>query len=413
MYTLLVSLRLAWATLMLNKLRSLLTLAGMIIGVSAVISIVSLGEGLRADMQESLSSLGADVMFMAPKPVKRPGKAPKQPDLFKMADLEAVEQQCPSVQKIIPGINVDVTAKYRNKEVPANVLGVYEDYLETNDSDRMSTGRFFTRSERIASARVVIIGEDIAKDLFSSGESPLGRYVKLNGINYKIVGQFKKRANTFTGAPNVDDGFAAPIDTVQKRIIGSDDVFWVSIYLVEGASLNEAKEQVSMVMRQRRQIRNASDDDFELMTPEDFAEMGNQFINVMVGIFGAIAFISLLVGGIGIMNIMLVSVTERTREIGLRMALGAGRPTVLTQFLIEAIVLTLLGGIIGLGLGFLSGQGVGLFLSNLTDSPWNPHIPVPWIINAIVVSLLVGVIFGVYPAFKASQLDPVEAMRYE
>lgn len=413
MRTLLISLRLAWATLMLNKLRSLLTLAGMIIGVSAVISIVSLGEGLRADMQRSLSSLGADVMFMAPKPVKRPGQVAKQPDLFKMDDLEAIEARCRTVQKIVPGINVNVTAKYRNKELPANVLGIYEDYLETSDSDKLEAGRFFSRGERIASARVVVIGKDLATDLFSAGESPLGRYVKLNGINYLVIGTFKKRSNTFTGAPGIDDGFAAPVTTVQQRILGSKDVFWVSLYLVEGASLSEAKSEVAAVMRQQRRIRNAADDDFELMTPEDFAEIGNQFINVMVGIFGAIAFISLLVGGIGIMNIMLVSVTERTREIGLRMALGAGRPVVLTQFMVEALLLTLLGGIIGLGLGFSSGQAVGVFLSKLTESPWNPHIPVQWVVYSIVVSLLVGLIFGVYPAFRASQLDPVEAMRYE
>jgi putative ABC transport system permease protein len=153
MHTLLISLRLAWATLMINKLRSLLTLAGMIIGVSAVISIVSLGEGLRADMQRSLTSLGADVMFMAPKPVKRPGRVAKQPELFEMADLDAVQEQCDTVQKIVPGINTDVTAKYRNKEMRGNVLGVYEDYLETSDSDKLGSGRFFTRVERIANAR--------------------------------------------------------------------------------------------------------------------------------------------------------------------------------------------------------------------------------------------------------------------
>jgi putative ABC transport system permease protein len=413
MHTLLISLRLAWATLMLNKLRSLLTLAGMIIGVSAVISIVSLGEGLRADMQKSLSSLGADVMFLAPKSVKRPGRVARQPDLFEMGDLDAVQAQCPTVQKIVPGINLDVTAKYRNKELRGNVLGVYEDYLDTSDSDKLGGGRFFTRAERLANARVAVIGDEMANDLFASGESPLGRHVKLNGINYRIVGRMKKRANTFTGAPNIDKGFAAPISTVQARILGSKDVFWVSIYLVDGANLADAKSQVETVMRQRRRVRTAADDDFEIMTPDDFAKIGNQFINVLVGIFGAIAFISLLVGGIGIMNIMLVSVTERTREIGLRMALGAGRPIVLTQFMIEAILLTLIGGIIGLGLGYSSGQAVGLFLSKVTESPWNPNIPIPWVIYAITVSLLVGLIFGVYPAYKASQLDPVEAMRYE
>ena len=173
------------------------------------------------------------------------------------------------------------------------------------------------------------------------------------------------------------------------------------------------KEEVSIIMRQRHRIRNAADDDFQFISPDDFLEMGNQFINVLVGVFGAVAFISLMVGGVGIMNIMLVSVTERTREIGLRMAMGANRPTLMTQFLVEAIMLTVIGGVIGLLAGYAGSLGVSALLNNLLEAQWKPTVPAVWVGYAVGVSVLVGVIFGVYPAYKASQLDPVEAMGYE
>ncbi len=415
MYTLLVSLRLALHNLMLNKVRSILTLLGMIIGVGAVIAIVSLGEGLRNQFAQNLSSFGGDTMFMTPKSPKRPGQAPRSAELFKMDDMKALEEQCTSVQQVIPGIDVSVTVKYRDRATSGHVLGTMESYLDSG-SDKLESGRYFTRSEVANAARVVVIGHDMADDLFGETRDygdPVNKYVKINGVNYLVIGLFEKRTNMFNGAPNVDTGFAAPTTTTQLRMLGSKDVFWVEVRLKEGVDLNAAKEEVSVVMRQRRGIRNATDDDFQIITPNDFMEIGNQFINVLVGIFGSIAFMSLLVGGVGIMNIMLVSVTERTREIGLRMALGAGRRMVLSQFLIEAMTLTLIGGLIGIAAGFLGAQAVAVVLENMMKSQWSAHIPLQWLITSIVVSVMVGVIFGVYPALKASQLDPVEAMRYE
>jgi putative ABC transport system permease protein len=416
MLTLLVSLRLAWQTLMQNKVRSVLTLLGMIIGVGAVISIVSLGEGLRAQFEADISSMGGKAFFMMPKSPKRPGQAPKQPDLFKMGDMEAIENECSLIEQVVPGINTDVVAKYRNFNSNSNVLGVYEDYLDQkgSTSDVLDRGRMFTRAEREYAARVVLIGSELTKDMFQRGEDALGKVIKINGVNYTIVGQLKKRPSGFGGGPpSVDNGFLAPVTTVQKRIMGSEDVFWVSMYMVDGATLEAAKAQVAKVMRQRRRIRNVADDDFQFISPDDFLKLGNQFINVLVGIFGGIAFISLLVGGVGIMNIMLVSVTERTREIGLRMAVGAGRPALLTQFLVEAIVLTLVGGLIGILMGYAGSQAIALVLQKVTKSEWHAFIPPQWVAYSVGVSIMVGVIFGVYPAFKASQLDPVEAMRYE
>jgi putative ABC transport system permease protein len=413
MRTLWVSLKIAWANLMVNKVRSVLTLLGMIIGVSAVIAIVSLGEGLRSDFASNINSLGSDVIFMAPKAPKRPGQAKGDAPLFKMGDMDAIAKEATAVRKVVPGIDVPATIKHRNKVKQGHIWGASEDYLISSNTDKLERGRFLSRADRMNSARVVVIGDELSKDLFEPWEDPIGSDVKVNGVTYHVIGKFERRAMAFSGAPDSNTGLMAPLTTVQKRVMGTTDVFWVSIYLKDGATLTQAKEQVATVMRQRRRIRNAEDDNFQLMSPDDFAEIANQFVNVLVAIFGAIAFMSLLVGGIGIMNIMLVSVTERTREIGLRMAVGANRSTVLSQFLIEAVVLTLVGGLIGMGLGYGSAKGVSLILTQALKSQWSAAIPVIWVIYAITVSVLTGVIFGVYPAYKASQLDPVEAMRYE
>jgi putative ABC transport system permease protein len=413
MRTLLVSLKIAWANLMVNKVRSILTLLGMIIGVSAVISIVSLGEGLRSDFASNINSLGSDVIFMVPKAPKRPGQAEGDAPLFKMSDMDAVEAQAPSVRDIVPGIDVPCTLKHGNKTKQGHIWGAYEDYLQSSNTDKLAKGRFMTKADRMNSARVVVIGEEVVKDLYADWEDPIGSDIKVNGDTFHVIGIFERRAMAFSGAPDVNTGVMAPLTTVQKRIMGTTDVFWVSIYLKDGAKLTSAKEEVATVMRQRRRIRNAEEDNFQLMSPDDFAEIANQFVNVLVAVFGAIAFMSLLVGGIGIMNIMLVSVTERTREIGLRMSIGASRSTVLSQFLIEAIVLTLVGGVLGMLLGYGGAKAVSLMLTQMLKSQWSATIPVIWVIYAISVSVLTGVIFGVYPAYKASQLDPVEAMRYE
>lgn len=408
-----LSLVIAWSALLLNKVRSILTLLGIIIGVGAVIAIVSLGEGLRADFTKQMASLGADVLYMIPKAPKRPGQASRPSRAFTMEDMRAIQQQCTCVAWVTPSVMAQVTAKFRDQTQQSHVVGVEDKYLEYSATAEMAEGRFFTKAELQSAARVVVIGDEIADDLFEDWEKPVGKYVKLNGVNYKIVGSFAHYTGMINEGGDINKGFVAPLSTVQQRLLGSDDVYWVTMFLVKGTAIESAKEEVAQLMRQRRRIRNASDDDFQFISPDDFMNMGNQFINVMIGIFGAIAFISLLVGGVGIMNIMLVSVTERTREIGLRMAVGAGRPTVLSQFLVEAIVLTLSGGVIGLLIGYGGAWGVAGLLTHSLGGSWNPHIPMVWVGYAVGVSVLIGVLFGTYPAYKASQLDPVEAMRYE
>lgn len=413
MLTLWVSLRIAAVALLQNKMRSILTLLGMIIGVGAVIAIVSLGEGLRADFEQQMSSLGSDVFYMTPKAPKRPGQAQRMADLFTMADMTALEESCSLVDHVVPGINASTSIKHGTKVRNISVQGVDENYLQVSSVATLAEGRAFTKAEVRAASRVLLIGDELADEFFEDWEEPVGSVVRLGGINYTIVGRLEHYSGMISEGGDVNRSVSAPITTVQKRLLGTDKVFWVSLFLLPEADLESAKEQVATVMRQRRRVRNVSDDDFQFISPDDFMEMGNQFINVLIGIFGAIAFMSLLVGGVGIMNIMLVSVTERTREIGLRMAMGAGRPTVLSQFLVEAILLTLCGGIIGMLVGYAGAGGVSILLSQAMEMTWVPKIPVQWVVYSVAVSALVGVIFGVYPAFKASQLDPVEAMRYE
>jgi putative ABC transport system permease protein len=413
MRTLWVSLRIAARALLQNKARSILTLLGMIIGVGAVIAIVSLGEGLRADFTRQMSSLGADMFYMTPKAPKRPGQAPRAPEAFEMADIEALRQNCPSISWISPSTMRGVVAQRRDVLKNTTITGMDERYLEYSAVAKLAEGRFFTKAEYLGAARVVVIGDDIADDLFEPWEKVVGSRIKLGGMYYEIIGRFEHYSGMINEGGDINNSFVAPLSTLHQRVIGGDDIYWVSIFLEENAGLQQAKEEAASVMRQRRRIRNVSDDDFQFISPDDFMELGNQFINVLIGVFGAIAFMSLLVGGVGIMNIMLVSVTERTREIGLRMALGAGRPTVLSQFLVEAILLTIVGGLLGMGMGYGGAFGLSKVLESALGGGWQPFIPFNWVCYAIGVSVLVGVVFGTYPAFKASRLDPVEAMRYE
>jgi putative ABC transport system permease protein len=410
---LLVSLSLAWRTLMLNKVRSVLTLLGMIIGVGAVIAIVSLGEGLRASFAAQMTSLGSNIVYMMPLAPKRPGQAEGRMEPFDMHDIDALNTYASTVKLATPSIIAGVNVKFRTTAKDAQVVGTDEQYLDYSSTAKMDKGVFFTKSDLAGATRKVVIGDDLAKDMFPEGLNPIGQILKLNGVNYQVIGMFQHYTGMIHEGADVNKSLVAPVTTVQRRILGSNDVFWVTIFLRDNVDLQAAKEELATLMRQRRGIRNAADDDFQFISPDDFAEMGNQFINVMIAIFGAIAFMSLLVGGVGIMNIMLVSVTERTKEIGLRMALGAGRTAVLSQFMVEAILLTLLGGLFGLVAGYGGAWGVSLVLKSVLKTQWNPAIPLVWVLVSIFVSVLIGLIFGTYPAYKGSQLDPVEAMRYE
>jgi len=276
---------------------------------------------------------------------------------------------------------------------------------------RIAEGKAFTQGDYDGRKRVVVIGANIKKKLFPKFVSPVGQIIKIGESNFTVIGVMKESKGM--GNITEDDFCVMPLTTLQERITGSDDVFYILARVKEGADMEQAKREVHKVLRARRHTPDPTKANYEVTTPEDWLEFGNRFVNILVMVFGVIGAISLLVGGIGIMNIMLVSVTERTREIGLRMALGASRPVVLLQFLIEACVLTVVGGGMGLLLGWGFAFGIGALLQKLIKVSWTPTIPYLVAIITLIVSAFVGIIFGIYPAYRASRLDPIEALRYE
>lgn len=409
---LLTSLKLAWRSLISNKLRSFLTLLGMIIGVSVVIAIVSMGEGLRILFAGEIGRLGKNIIYIMPKEVMRSGQIHGEGgvELFKRADVEAIKRNANSIESVQAGMRVPRQVKFRDK--------TYQAFIEGGDPDWFSTagiklieGTSFTQADYEARARVAVIGFNIKKKLFSQFSSPLNEMMKIGDAYFRVIGVMEKSGGM--GQVTEDDFVVVPLTTMQERITGSDDIFYIVARVKEGADLEQAKREVHRILRARRHITDPTKANYDLTTPQDWLELANRIVNILVITFGVIAGISLLVGGIGIMNIMLVTVTERTREIGLRMALGATRANVLLQFLIEAIVLTVTGGAVGIGLGWAMAFGIGAILEKLIRTSWTPIVPVPIAILAILVSSFVGIIFGIYPAYRASQLDPIDALRYE
>ena len=398
---------------MANKMRSLLTLLGVIIGVAAVMSIVSLGEGLKLLFVSEFAELGNDVIYILPKEVMRSGQMAGEGGVksFTTDDVEALRRNTTLLSTVQAGMRVIRQVKHENETYQVFVEGGDPDYFDV-PSLTVEHGTPFTERDMKGRRRVAVIGAGVRKHLFASFEDPLGRVIKVGNEDFTVVGVLKQKGG-FGGGPSEDDLVVVPLTTMQERITGSDEVFYMFARVKDMTRMEEAKAEVNRVLAARRHLKDPTQADYELTTPADWMEFGARFVNVLVMVFGAVAVVSLLVGGIGIMNIMLVTVTERTREIGLRMALGAGRVIVLGQFLLEAIVLTLVGGIIGLVAGWGLAFAMSAMLARLIRASWTPAIPVNIILLTIAVSICIGVIFGVYPAYRASQLDPIEALRYE
>ena len=408
----LTSLQVAWRGLITHKLRSFLTLLGMVIGVSVVIAIVSLGEGLRILFAGEIGRMGSNIIYIMPKEVMRSGQVHGEGgvELFKTADVSALKRNTTLLSSVQAGMRVPRQVKYKDKTYQAFIEGGDVDWFEASGI-KIAEGKTFTQADYDGRKRVVVIGANIKKKLFPKFVNPIGEIIKIGESNFTVIGVMKESKGM--GNITEDDFCVVPLTTLQERITGSDDVFYILARVKEGADMEQAKREVHKVLRARRHTPDPTKANYELTTPEDWLEFGNRFVNILVMVFGVIGAISLLVGGIGIMNIMLVSVTERTREIGLRMALGASRPVVLLQFLIEACVLTVVGGGMGLLLGWAFAFGIGALLEKLIKVSWTPTIPYLVAIITLIISAFVGIIFGIYPAYRASRLDPIEALRYE
>jgi putative ABC transport system permease protein len=401
---LLNALLLALRAIRRNLMRSFLTVLGIVIGVAAVVTMVTLGNGATRMVSDQISSLGSNLLMLRPGQQLGPGRESAGAPNFRMADVEAIQLQIPSLKAVAPVAGSRVTLVAGGQNWSSQVYGTSNTYF-TAGNWKIGSGRMFEDDEETAGKSVCVIGNTVRKQLFGSA-SPLGAELRVKNFSCEVIGLLAAKGQGAMGQDQ-DDVVLMPIRTVQRRLTGNQDVSTVMLSMRDGADSAQVMEQVRRLVRERRKLSANEDDNFNVMDTKQIAETLSGTIRTMTGLLGAVAAVSLLVGGIGIMNIMLVSVTERTREIGIRLAIGALEHEVLLQFLIEAVVLSALGGLIGIVLAFAACLG----LTALMNIPFlfNPGIN----LLAFAFSAVIGVVFGYMPARRAAGLDPIMALRYE
>ncbi len=402
----LMALRIALRALRRNKLRSFLTMLGIIIGVGAVIAMVAIGEGAKKRVQEQIASLGTNLLVVLPGTMTLGGARTGSGGVQTLVgtDARAIMQEIPVVSQASPSLRQVLQVIASDQNWSTVVQGVAPEFQQIRNW-QVEQGRFLSEADVDSTAKVALIGRTVAYNLFGS-ESPIDAIIRIKKIPFRIIGVLGPKGQTGHGTDQ-DDVVMIPYSTMQKRIMGITYVQQIVVSAVSADKTQEATEQISALLRQRHRIQPGRDDDFNVRNLSDIAEAASNSATVMAILLGSIASVSLLVGGIGIMNIMLVSVTERTREIGIRMAVGARSRDIMLQFLVEAVVMAASGGIIGILLGI----GSSLLLKRLVQLPMliRPDI----VAVAFLFSGAVGIFFGFYPAKKAANLDPIDALRYE
>jgi putative ABC transport system permease protein len=402
---LLNALLLALRAIRRNLMRSFLTVLGIVIGVGAVITMVTLGNGATRMVSDQISSLGSNLLILRPGQQLGPGRDSAGAPNFKLADVDALQTQIPALKAVAPVVSSRVTLVAGNQNWSSQVSGTTNDYFIAGNWT-LAAGRQFEEDEERTGKAVCVIGATVKKQLFGS-TPPLGGELRVKNFSCAVIGVLQAKGQGAMGQDQ-DDVVLMPVRAVQRRVVGNvQDVSTLMLSMRDGASADAVMEQVRRLMRERRKLAEHDDDDFNVMDTKQIAQTLSGTIRTMTGLLGAVAAVSLLVGGIGIMNIMLVSVTERTREIGIRLAIGALEHEVLLQFLIEAVVLSALGGLIGIALAFVACLG----LTALMSMPFlfNPGIN----LLALGFSAAIGVVFGYMPARRAARLDPIVALRYE
>ena len=389
-------------------MRAVLTMLGIIIGVSAVIAMVSIGQGAQAAVQAQIEGIGTNLLFLSAGAQNvggvRSGTGDSGTNTLTVEDLDAIRREVPSVAMVSPAVNSRTQLVVGNMNWNTSVQGVSEQYPDVRKW-QVHNGSFFTDGDVRTAARVVVIGQTIADNLFP-GTDPIGQTLRVANLPFRVVGVMTPKGQDQQGRDQDDIAFA-PFTTVQKKILGSPRLQIAYVSAVSQDSTYTAQEQITELLRQRHKLTPNEPNDFTVRNMTDIAEAASETNNTMTILLACIASVSLLVGGIGIMNIMLVSVTERTREIGIRMAIGARSSAVRRQFLIESVVLSLTGGTFGILVGIAISIAIPAFLG------WPTLISTLAIVGSVIFSIVVGVFFGYYPARKAAALDPIEALRYE
>lgn len=391
-----------------NKLRSFLTMLGIIIGVASVIAMLAIGQGSKKSIQANIAEMGSNMIMIRPGQDKGPGGAQQDASdmqTLKLKDYETLKEQSKYLAAISPNVNASGQFINGNNNTPSIMYGISPDYLQIRQQ-KVKDGEMFTDEDVKTSAKVCVIGKTVADNLFTNGEDPIGKVIRYNKIPFRIVGVLESKGYNSFGMDQ-DDVVFAPYTTVMKRILSVTYLQGINASAITEDMTDLAIEDVTNILRENHKLKGADEDNFTIRSQQEMAEMMNSTSDTMTVLLLVVACISLVVGGIGIMNIMYVSVTERTKEIGLRMSVGARGIDILNQFLIESVLLSITGGLIGVLCGIGAAVGINVF------AHWPIQIQ-PWsVLLSFVVCSATGIFFGWYPAKKAASLDPIEAIRYE
>jgi len=399
--------RIAMRALARNKMRSSLTMLGIIIGVGAVIAMVSVGQGAQQQAQQQIAAMGSNILFVGSGTVTRGGMRMGSGATKTLIydDMTAILRESPAVKAAAPGSQSSAQVVYGNDNWATQINGTEPQYFDIRTWP-FQEGSSFSQNDVDMAANVAVIGETVRKNLFGATD-PVGETIRISNLPFKVVGVLVPKGTSAAMGQDQDDVIIVPITTLQKKITGQDWLRWIMVSAISREASYTAQQQITSLLRDRHRIRSGQDDDFMVRNLADVADLADQQAQLFTVLLASIASISLIVGGIGIMNIMLVSVTERTREIGIRMAIGATEGDVQQQFLIEAIVLSLVGGAVGI----MSGVGASYLITQTLG--WPVLVSPMAIMAAVVFSMAVGIFFGFYPARKAARMDPIEALRYE
>ncbi|MBO4944165.1 MAG: ABC transporter permease [Muribaculaceae bacterium] len=399
-------LKIALKALNNNKLRCFLTMLGIIIGVASVITMLAIGQGSKDSIREQISEMGSNMIMIHPGSMQRGGIRQSADDMqtLKVEDYEAM-RSIPGVAAVSPSVNSGGQLVNGNNNYPSTIYGITPDYLDIRKL-KVKDGSMFTDHEIKLASKVCVLGKTVVDNLFPDGEDPVGHVIRFGKIPLTVIGVLESKGTNSMGMDQ-DDVVLAPYTTVMKRILAIDYIQGMFASAIDEERTDRVIDDITAMLRARHKLRADEDDDFEIRSQQELSEMMNSTSDMMTVLLACIAGISLLVGGIGIMNIMYVSVTERTREIGLRMSIGARGLDILSQFLIEAVIISVTGGIIGILLGCLASWLVNLI------AHWPVSVQAYSVVLSFLVCTITGVFFGWYPARKASNLDPIEAIRYE